>query len=207
MATKPPTRWMFSDPKLWPQFFHPVPSGSIRWASATAVASSGREKQVMRFLVPKRHKGNGQGCRGCSRQASSIALWPWDFRTSKSWDRTLGGNLLSHRGTPSYHPFIDGIFRYCIINFINDPFLGTPMTMETPIYQLTTYKSYKHWRPQEGSRCVGFRVQCTPKSCGFELSVNPPFQGSMIPKWCSASLSFIIIPKFFPNAEVGLQGL
>ena len=41
----------------------------------------------------------------------------------------LCGDVLSHGGTPSYHPFIDGL------SILNQPAIGGPQFMETPIYE------------------------------------------------------------------------
>ena len=50
---------------------------------------------------------------------------PWiDLR-----EHVICGGFLSHRATPVHHPFLDGIFPHK-----NQPFSGTPMAMETPIY-------------------------------------------------------------------------
>ena len=51
--------------------------------------------------------------------------------------RHLYGGFLSHRGTPSHHPFLDGIFPYKPTSY-----WGTPMTMEIPIPPIPIYISH-----------------------------------------------------------------
>ena len=51
------------------------------------------------------------------------------------------GGFLSHRGTSSHHPYFNGIFHY------EPSILGTPMTMETPIFTLIPFRHWVHHEP------------------------------------------------------------
>ena len=54
------------------------------------------------------------------------------LRDQDQWlDKTCGG-FLSHRGTPSYHPFLDGIFHE-----INHPAMGVLPFFRKPPYYIT----------------------------------------------------------------------
>ena len=60
---------------------------------------------------------------------SGCGLSCWAVKETTSWGVSQCGDFLSHRATPSYHPFLDGIFYE-----INHPAIGgIPMTVETPI--------------------------------------------------------------------------
>ena len=49
------------------------------------------------------------------------------YHLFKSWKSPICGGFLSHRGTPSHHPFLDGIFHE-----INHPAIwGTPISETT----------------------------------------------------------------------------
>ena len=52
--------------------------------------------------------------------------------TGSSWQRSslITGGFLSHRGTPSYHPFIDGIFYYKPSIYWGTPHFRKPPTSQ-----------------------------------------------------------------------------
>ena len=68
------------------------------------------------FSVRKRYSGRFPATSRTVSFSATGHRWEFPFR---------------HRGTPSHHPFLDGIFPF---TKTIHPFWGTPMTQETPIY-------------------------------------------------------------------------
>ena len=62
-------------------------------------------------------------------RASAYYMWSqWELRRDSQAHIWRCGGFLSHRATPSHHPFIDGIFPE-----INHPSMGVPPFQETPM--------------------------------------------------------------------------
>ena len=99
------------------------------------------------------------------------------------------GCFLSHRGTPSHHPFLDGIFAY------KPSILGTPMAMETLVELF--FPVWPMWNGvlDEGLIQFLFTEHVELASCRYHVSRMVPQVGSLRrrtfggPLDCGASFS------------------
>ena len=104
---------------------------------------SRRRKLVVFFFA------NGEmGYFGTNKMIAKVLLWPGKI-SEKSEDSIskIWRCPFRHGGTPSYHPFLDGIFPHK-----NHSFLGTPMAMETPICFSKVVLKMRFWYDSKSSR-------------------------------------------------------